>query len=251
MKGYTTDELVPYFIQVLNTPEKKIEYIMNSLTSAKEIYKDNGHVVMKSRDQTFRLHYDNRRHIISEDDLLKQKTKTKTKTKTEDIDDQEKFDLTEYTPIYSAKHDDYVVLFEGISSHVLLDSRPVKDVDVSRNYRYLMKLSRNSSYNKETSGSSDNSYKSVRDIIVRNFLKGLLHTPPKFNLYNDFSTYDDIIVYLQEYDPTIKMTKSGVSNLKNRKMIFRAVPRNAESLKFVDFLKLKYPGFDVDSFLKA
>lgn len=258
-RGFTKDELVPLFIQVLNTPEKKIEYIMGSLTSSKEIYKNGGHVVMKGRDQIFRLHFDNRRRIMSEDcfeqseDCFEQSeagTKTKTKTKNET---EKSFNLVDYTPCYS------VGVFESsesggnnqnVDSYVLLDSRPVKNVTESSNFRYLMKLSRNSNYNKETSGSGDNNYKGTKDKFVRSFLKGLLHTPPKFNLNNDFSSYADIITYLQEFDPTIKLTKSGISRLKNRKMIFRTVPRNVESLKFVDFIRLKYPDFDVDAFLE-
>lgn len=274
MRGYTQEELVPYFIQELNTPEKKIEYIMNSLTSSKEIYKHGGHVIMKNRDQTFRLQFDNRRHIISEETFEVSNDDTKIgvngKTSYDSADD-----LADYTPVYSMKNSVYSMKnsvdsensknsnsnnsvdsdnswdnsIENTTSYVLLDSKPVKDVTESRNFRYLMKLSRNSAYNKETSGVTSNNYKGVKDILVRNFLKGLLHVPSKFNLQNDFHSYADIIAYLHSYDPSIKMTKSGISNLKNRKMIFRTVPRNNESLKFVEFVKLKYPDFDVDSFL--
>jgi hypothetical protein len=183
-------------------------------------------------------------------------TKTKTKTGTKSYAEKS-FDLADYTPLYSVSASGEKGEScesdgdnQNMDSHVLLDSKPVKDVTESRKFRYLMRLSRNASYNKETSGSSGNAYKGTKDKFVRSFLKGLLHTPPRFNLINDFSGYAEIISYLKEFDPTIKLTKSGISHLKNRKMIFRSVPRNAESLKFVDFIKLKYPEFDVDSFLE-
>jgi hypothetical protein len=197
MKGYTPEELVPYFIEVLNTPEKKIEYIMTSLTSSKEIYKHGGHVIMKSRDQTFRLHFDNRRCIISEESFEVSNV-TNNIQKTEP-NDKPLYNLAEYSPLYSGENSNE----NAAASYVLLDSRPVKDVTESRIFRYLMKSSRNSAYNKETSGASTNSYKGIKDILVRNFLKGLLHVPPKFNLRNDFYSYADIIAYLQSYDPSI------------------------------------------------
>ena len=259
MRGRNKDELVLDLIKVLSTADKKIEYVMESLTSSKEIYKHGGHVVMKSRDQIFRLHYDNRRRIMSEDvfeateaaeatkvpnateinknKLLNSDTKTKT-----DPESKMEYNLLDYTPIYSGESN-------NDKRFILLDSRPVANVVESKNYRYLMKLSRNSAYNIETSGSTSNSYRNLQDKIVRCFLKGLLHTPPMYNLNYDFSSYTGVINYLKEYDPTIKLTRSSISNLKNRKMIIRSVPRNGESLAFVEFVKIRYPNFDGESFL--
>lgn len=156
--------------------------------------------------------------------------------------------------IFRLNHDNRRIIINEVGDSVdfsgtLLDSKPVKNVGESENLRYLMRLSRNSLYNKGTSGQSRNKYKSGKELIVRSFLKALLHEPPKYNLYNDFKTYSEIITYLQEYDESIKLTKQGLSHLKNRKMIFRVVPRTDESVRFTEFIKHKYPDFDVDAFL--
>jgi hypothetical protein len=45
----------------MKTDSKEIEYIQTRLRSATDIYKQGGHVTMVYKDQSFRLHYDNKR----------------------------------------------------------------------------------------------------------------------------------------------------------------------------------------------
>lgn len=62
-RGYSNEELEKILLDTLNTDEKELEFIQTSLRSALDLYKDGGHVTMIQKDQTFRLHYDNRRLI--------------------------------------------------------------------------------------------------------------------------------------------------------------------------------------------
>jgi hypothetical protein len=204
--------LVDLLKNTLETKSKSLTFIQSSLTSAKAIYKHGGHVTMQLRDQTFRLHFDNRRSIS-------------------DGSFEGSFEVERL-------------------KNSLLDSEPLENVDDCRNLRSLMKFSKQKSYNKLTSGSSNSKYLNSLDVAVRTFLKGLMCIPPKYNLHNDFECYNDIIDYLKSYDIKIKVSKSNISRLKNRNMIFRSVPRTSDTLKFAEFLKLKYPDFDETSYFK-
>jgi hypothetical protein len=55
------EELYKTLESVMKSESRSIEYVQGSLRSATDIYKKGGNVTGKSRDQQFRMHYDNRR----------------------------------------------------------------------------------------------------------------------------------------------------------------------------------------------
>jgi hypothetical protein len=74
-----------------------------------------------------------------------------------------------------------------------------------------------SKYSGGTSGSKATPYKSNVDVAVRKFLKGLLSTPPCFNLHRGgLSTYPLIIEYLQNYNTTLIYKESTLAVIKHR-----------------------------------
>ena len=209
-RNFTLHELETKFIDLLSKEDKSIEYIQSSLRSAKDIFKQGGHVTPLYKDQVFRLHYDNRR-VIQIPDNLKGKP----------------YDL----------------------SKTLLDSLPVEDKEFCSNLRRVSKLHKNKIYNRETSQLSGNIYKNYTDLAVRNFVKGLVSEPKMFNLDDRLKTYADIIDFIKGYKDNKRITKQSISNLKNRKLIFKSVPRTPETLDFVEYVKKTFENFDVDSFL--
>lgn len=209
-RNYTLDELETMFLNVLSKNDKSLEYIQFSLRSAKDIFKKGGHVTPVYKDQVFRLHYDNRRLIQIPNNF-----------------NEQNFDL----------------------SQILLDSLPVKSVEESGNLRSISKIHKSKLYNRETSGLSGNTYKDYTDLAIRNFIKGLLSEPRLYNLDDSLKTYSDIIEFINGYKKSKKITKSSISHLKNRKMVFKSVPHTKETLEFVKYVKTKYKNFDEKSFL--
>lgn len=208
-KNYTLEELYNLFKETFKKEDKSLEYIQFSLRSALDIYKDGGHVTPVYKDQKFRLQFDNRRLII----LPKEYENT--------ID----------------------------FSNILLDSNPLPNKEFCKTLRYLSKIHKQSLYNKNTSISSGNKYKNYTDLAVRNFIKGLLSNPQKYNLSAEVSSYSEIIDFVKGFDDKIKVSKDSISKLKNRKMIFKTVPRTKETLEFVKYVKEKYKTFDEKDFL--
>jgi hypothetical protein len=133
-------------------------------------------------------------------------------------------------------------------SNILLDSKPVHDVEHCKNLRYMSKLQKLSIYQKQSNTLSDNKYKDYTYLAIRNCIKGLLSTPPKYNLDNNLS-YSEIIDLIKEFDSKIKISKHSISKFKNRKIIFKPVPRTKETMKFVEYIKTKFKDFDERSFL--
>ena len=209
-RNYTADELDQLFKQILSSSEKSLEYIQSSLRSAKDIYKDGGHVTMVYKDQIFRLQFDNRRIII--------------------------------VPEEFSNSVDF--------SKILLDSKPVPNVEYCRNLRFLGKLNKQRIYNKLSSTLTGNKYKDYSDLAIRNFIKGLLSSPQRFGLDNSLTNYSEIIVFIQGFKPKIKISKFSISRLKNRQIIFKPVPRTKETLKFVEYIKTKFKDFDENTFLQ-
>lgn len=208
--GLTKIELVNMFVQTLKSDVKNFEFIASNLRGAKEIYKKGGHVTMTYKDQFFSLNYDNRRVIL--------------------ISDNDVVDASEN----------------------LYDSKPLPNVDSCKQLRILSKLPKNKLYNRLTSKKSGNVYKNYIDIASRNFLKGLLAADPLYgfdlNSKKVFKSYTDISKFLESYDPKLKMSKSAISNLKNRKSVVKPVIRNNDTVNFVNFIKKRFPYFDDSSF---
>jgi hypothetical protein len=135
------------------------------------------------------------------------------------------------------------------ASKVLLDSKPVPDAETSRSLRAMSKMYKQRTYNKESSIRSGNKYKDYTELAVRNFIKGLLSKPVMYNLEGTLNSYTEIIEFIKEYDNNIKVSKQSISNLKNRKMIFKSVPRTKDTLRFVEYVKSKIERFDDRNFL--
>jgi hypothetical protein len=206
--NYTLEELETLFKEILKREDKSLEFIQFSLRSALDIYKQGGHVTPVYKDQIFRLQFDNKRQIII------------------------------------PKGYENTIDF----SNILLDSNPVPNKDFGKTLRFLSKFHKQSIYSKGTSVSSGNQYKNYVDLAVRNFIKGLLSDPQKYNLNTEINSYSELIEFVKGFDDKIKISKSSISRLKSRKMIFKTVPRTKETMKFIDYVKKKYTEFDEDSF---
>jgi len=90
--------------------------------------------------------------------------------------------------------------------------------------------------------------KDYTDLAIRNFIKGLLSIPTKYNLVNDFKSYSEIIDFIKNYKRNIRISKTSLSNLKNRKMVIKAVPRTNETERFTEYVKTRYKNFDDKTF---
>lgn len=133
--------------------------------------------------------------------------------------------------------------------NTLLDSEPLPSTDAGESLRYLGRLSRTSVYQKFLSTPKDTLYKNVRDVAIRNFLKGLLRPQPKFDLNSeDFNSYQEIVDFITDFAPSYKITKQSISNLKNRKTVVKVIPRNDETESFAFYIKKRYPHFNIDKF---
>jgi len=133
-------------------------------------------------------------------------------------------------------------------SGILLDSNPVPNKEYSKNLRYLSKLHKQRLYNKHSSTLTGNKYKNYTDLAIRNFIKGLLSDPPKYKL-DKYLNYSEIIDFIKAFDDKAKVSKQSISNLKNRKMILKPVPRTKETVEFVEYIKTKFRNFDENDFL--
>jgi hypothetical protein len=66
---YNKENLVHIFEETFKSETKTIEYIQSRLRSAKEVFKNGGHVTMLYRDQQFRMHFDNKRVLHGARDI--------------------------------------------------------------------------------------------------------------------------------------------------------------------------------------
>lgn len=134
----------------------------------------------------------------------------------------------------------------------LVDSKPLEDINQGKNLRYISQLSKRKLYGKYiSSGKALNSYGSKVEIAVRNFLKGLLSTPPKFNLNrNDFFTYCSIVEFIKSFNSEIKITESELALMQHRVKKVRWIPmeKTKDNEKFVCYIQRKFPDFDVESY---
>ena len=205
------DLLVKGFMESVKTEHKTIGFIQSRLRSATDIYKQGGHVTMIQRDQLFRLHYDNRRVLQWESSIPS-------------------------------------------SIEKLIDSLPLDDVTQGKNLRCIARMSKARLYSKYsggTSGSKATPYKSNVDVAVRKFLKGLLSTPPCFNLHRGgLSTYPLIIEYLQNYNTTLIYKESTLAVIKHRckKVKWLPLTPSKESEDLVRYIQQKFANFAVEEY---
>lgn len=117
-----------------------------------------------------------------------------------------------------------------------------------------MKVVRTVPYSKLLTVKSSNKYKSVIEVSIRNFIKGYFNNEGSlFGLNgNEFKGYNEIIEFVKEFTNTngikYNITKKSISNLKNRKIVIKQVPRDENTIKFVEYVFKKFPHFKEDDF---
>lgn len=135
-------------------------------------------------------------------------------------------------------------------SNVLLDSSPPKNVESVDGLRFLSSYHKSLSYNRMTSGVGRTKYVNNLDLAIRNFVKACIKETPGYNLQS-FDNYQELINFVKSYKPSYKISKSSISNLKNRKLVVKGVPKNPDTLAFVEYVKLKFPEFNVAEFFES
>lgn len=136
----------------------------------------------------------------------------------------------------------------------LIDSQPLKSIAQGRNLRTITKISKTKAFGRYNSvGKSKNKYKNTEEVAVRHFLKGLLSTPPLYNITcSDLYGYQSIVDYVKGYNPSIPVSKSGLAMLKLRikagteKRVPLQKTKGSES--FIKYVQQKFQSFDVASF---
>jgi hypothetical protein len=205
-KYWDKRELFDVLEEVFKTDSRTIEYIMNSLRSASEVYKKGGHVTMKYRDQLFRMHFDNRRILSWETSIPN-------------------------------------------SIECLVDSIPVSDVKTGVCLRFVGSVVKKKLYGKYTNAGVRKKYLSVEETAVRNFVKGVVSSPPLFNLPTGcFSKSRDVLEFVHGYNPELKISEQSLSMYKTRLVKLGKVKRSKETDGFVQYVKKAFPTFDLDSF---
>lgn len=140
---------------------------------------------------------------------------------------------------------------QNLRIHMLLDSKPLSNRVICFNLRAIASKFRVNEYNKRTSISSNKSYKNYSDTGIRNFIKGLLCTPPKYpGIASILNNYSLIIEFIKKYDSKYKINKSSLSKLKQRQMVIKQVPKTKETVLFVEYVKRRFPNFDETNFFK-
>jgi hypothetical protein len=211
---------VSVFKEVLRGDEKYFEFVTKRLRGARDIFSKGGHVVSIYKDQKFRMYHDNRREIIEH-----------TKFKGNDLSDK------------------------------LLDSKPLISKGHALEVRFLSKFPFMLSFNKQDSSRVKTAYINFLEVGVRNFIKGFVSKTPYFWLRGtEFKYSHEIISFISEFDSSkefnfngknkIKISRQSISNLKNRKLIWRPVPWTPETETFANYIKSKIPHFNKDEFLR-
>lgn len=187
---------------------KTIDFAGLSLRSAIDIYKKGGHVTMDYRDRDFRVLYNNNRIVV----------------------DQERF------------------IKIG-----LLITKPVNSVEESLTQRSYSRLTRGVLYQKNTSLKSINKYNSNLEIGIRTFIKDVVNNRNGVTM-SMFKGYTGIIDFIRKYlyesDQKFKraLNSSYISHIKlrseNKVPKLRMVPRLPELIKFFDYVKENYSGYD-------
>ena len=147
--------------------------------------------------------------------------------------------------------------FKGVDvSSVLLDSKPLCNIEQAKKQRFLSKFPFSLPYNKIDSNRSRSGYKTYLEMGVRNFIKGYVAKEPLFGLRGDeFKSYSELITFISDFKSTkcvnvkLRLSKQSISNLKMRKVLGRPTPRTPENLEFVEYLKEKIPHFIHEAFI--
>jgi len=237
---------------VIYNKDRSIEFLQTTLRSALEISKFGGHVTMKYEDCKFSLLYDNRR-FIQDDKLLEQLLENNTikmsfnETETE----ISKIELIKLSKRGYYNNNSKSDLTKSFKEHLLLDSKPLKNSVSCFNLRKIASKIRVSDYNQRTSVKIDTKYKNYSDIAIRNFIKDIYSKPPIYSgIAESFKDYSSLIAFIKGFDTKFKISKQSISNMKNRKIIHKQVPRTNETISFVNYIKMKFPDFNESLFYK-
>ena len=117
--------------------------------------------------------------------------------------------------------------------------------------RSVGSLYKEKGYSKYVNGgvSMTKKYKDKTDIAVRNFLKGLVSSPPLFNLpASVFETDKEIVEYVKSYKSSVKIGVERVSLYRHRGVKLGKIVRTKESEDFITFVRAKFPDFDQENF---
>jgi hypothetical protein len=134
-----------------------------------------------------------------------------------------------------------------IDIDVILNSLPVPNKEYCATLRYVSKVHKTRIYHKNTSSRLGNKYRNYTELAIRTFLKGIF--ADKYNIDKSlFSSYNDIIDFIKNYDNKARVSKQGLSSLKNRKIVLKPVPRDKNTDNFVAYVKKKMPGFNDKDF---
>ena len=145
-------------------------------------------------------------------------------------------------------------LIETKGSNVdFLDSSPVESVKQCENLRFISKQPKLKQYSKFSNLNCDSTkYKKQEDVVVKNFLKGLLSSPPLFNLNRQgLESYESIVRYIKDFDPLFKLTEYNLAVLRQRCITIKSVPRTKGCEVFIEFIKLRFPRFDEELFFRT
>ena len=211
--------MLEVFTETFHTESKSIEYIQTRLRSAKDIFKHGGHVTMLFKDQQFRMHFDNKRLLISDSVISNSNSNSNS------------------NPI----------------EEILLDSKPLISVSQGENLRFISKLPKVKQYQKySNTGIVANKYNQNEDLVIKNFVKALLTTPPMFKLHRvGLENYKDIVAFIKGFKPNLKIDVNAIAVLKNRSLKRKSVPRTIHCEAFIQYLLVKFKDFEVDSFFRG
>lgn len=129
-------------------------------------------------------------------------------------------------------------------SNTLLDSKPASSIDTIKYLRSMSKIEVKPTFDKRLSDLtvSSNKYKDFTDIAIRNFVKAILSNKVEGI---EFPDYKSLIDFVKDYKKDFKISKSSISHLKNKPIIFKSLPMTDEVKAFYDYVKKIYPNFDI------
>ena len=135
---------------------------------------------------------------------------------------------------------------------VLLDSNPLINISQGLNLRFISKLHKTSLYSPFSIGVGKKVYTKHVDVAILNFIKGLLTDPPMYNLTRDgLETYPKISEYITQFNPSLKIKTGNIARLKLSLLTFKTVPKTKQSIEFINYVKIKFPNFDEETFYRS
>lgn len=132
----------------------------------------------------------------------------------------------------------------------LLDSKPLESIKQGENLRFISKMYKTKIFGKYlNSNSGCKKYKTTEEIVIRKFIKALYAKPPMLNLNPDeFFNTNDLIGFIKEYNPAIKISKASISRYKNMKVNVLKIQKSKDSEAFLQYIKTRFTDFDSSSF---